>query len=77
MISGRHAIVIPPCDPWHFDTDRVLKECCQKLGVSSTGSMCLVSGDGVVVPTAALVYAWPGLRARGEISEYQLVVQQS
>eukprot|EP00971_Amphidinium_carterae_P225397 4470678-Amphidinium_carterae.1 len=59
-----------------LNTEEVLELCCEKLGVSPTGSMCLVSGDGVV-PAGALVHDWPGMRAHGEISEYQLVVQQS
>eukprot|EP00971_Amphidinium_carterae_P065142 1291158-Amphidinium_carterae.1 len=75
MISGRQAIVI--CEMFsEHDTEAVLQECCEKLGISSTGSMCLVSGDDVV-PAGAFVDDWPGIRACGEISEYQLVVQQS
>eukprot|EP00971_Amphidinium_carterae_P272382 5406014-Amphidinium_carterae.1 len=73
MISGRQAMVFPP---WSRDTEWVLRRCCEKLGVGFTGSMCLVSGDDVV-PARTRVCDWPGIRASGEISEYQLVVQQS
>eukprot|EP00971_Amphidinium_carterae_P149990 2973168-Amphidinium_carterae.1 len=75
MISGRQAIV--PCEIiLDLTTEEVLWECCKKLGVSSTGSMRLVRGDDVV-PARTHVRDWPGTRAPGEISEYQLVVQQS
>eukprot|EP00971_Amphidinium_carterae_P230015 4565273-Amphidinium_carterae.1 len=68
-MSGRHACVL--CA--YQNTEEVLQKCCEKLGVSSTGSMYLVSGDDVV-PARAVVKDWPGIRACGEISEYQLVV---
>eukprot|EP00971_Amphidinium_carterae_P148067 2934600-Amphidinium_carterae.1 len=75
MISGRQAIV--PCErKSDLTTEAVLRECGKKLGISSTGSMRLVSGDDVV-PARTLVRDWPGTRAPGEISEYQLVLQQS
>eukprot|EP00971_Amphidinium_carterae_P291352 5784581-Amphidinium_carterae.1 len=74
MMSGRHAIVL---SPWNLharlSTEEVLEECCEKLGISSTGSMCLVSGDDVV-PARTDVRDWPGIGVLGEISEYQLVV---
>eukprot|EP00971_Amphidinium_carterae_P316821 6298148-Amphidinium_carterae.1 len=38
--------------------------------------MCLVSGDDVV-PSRTRVPHWLGIRACGEISEYQLVVNSS
>eukprot|EP00971_Amphidinium_carterae_P287560 5708091-Amphidinium_carterae.1 len=75
MISGRQAIVIPnlkqssSTEP--LKTEAVLQKGCKKLGISSAGSMCLVSGDDVV-PAKAKVQDWPGIRAPGEISEYQL-----
>eukprot|EP00971_Amphidinium_carterae_P341208 6479895-Amphidinium_carterae.1 len=85
-MSGRQAIVMIVAGRreaylqmpmWaRCDTEKVLLECCEKLGVSSVGSMCLVSGDDVV-PAGAVVENWPGIRAPGEISEYQLVLQQS
>eukprot|EP00971_Amphidinium_carterae_P109445 2167173-Amphidinium_carterae.2 len=75
MISGRQAIVLCPMLS-ERTTEGVLIECCEKLGVSSIGSMCLVSGDDVV-PAWTVVDEWPGIRAPGEISEYQLVVLQS
>eukprot|EP00971_Amphidinium_carterae_P143128 2835936-Amphidinium_carterae.1 len=56
-------------------TEGVLQECCKKLGVRSTGPMYLLSGNDVV-PARTRVPDWPGIRARGEISEYQLVVGQ-
>eukprot|EP00971_Amphidinium_carterae_P260681 5171632-Amphidinium_carterae.1 len=75
MISGRQAIVLST-GTMAKNTEEVLEECCEKLGVSFTGSTCLVSGDDVV-PARTVVADWPGIRACGEISEYQLVVEQS
>eukprot|EP00971_Amphidinium_carterae_P103351 2045900-Amphidinium_carterae.1 len=57
-------------------TEEVLEMCCKKLGISSTGSMCLLCGDRAV-PAGTVVDAWPGIGASEEISEYQLGVQQS
>eukprot|EP00971_Amphidinium_carterae_P089602 1773559-Amphidinium_carterae.1 len=83
MISGRQAIVVsfPSLAEkgkinQDLRTEEVLQLCCTQLGLSSIGSMRLVSGDDVV-PGRTLVHDWPGIRACGEISEYQLVVQQS
>eukprot|EP00971_Amphidinium_carterae_P040506 795030-Amphidinium_carterae.1 len=78
MISGRQAIVLSERDHRRdLNTEEVLRRCCDKLGIRTTGSsMCLVSGDDVV-PARTVVSDWPGIRATGEISEYQLVVQQS
>eukprot|EP00971_Amphidinium_carterae_P321428 6389040-Amphidinium_carterae.1 len=75
MISGRQALVCFPRSE-NPETTRVLKKCCERLGISSAGSMCLVSGDDVV-PAGTVVDDWPGIRACGEISEYLLVVQQA
>eukprot|EP00971_Amphidinium_carterae_P257035 5102868-Amphidinium_carterae.1 len=44
-----------------------------KLGISTNGFMCLVSGDDVV-PAGTFVHCWLGLWACGEITKYQLVV---
>eukprot|EP00971_Amphidinium_carterae_P129183 2558926-Amphidinium_carterae.1 len=73
MISGRQAIVLSKRDGLrNLTTEAVLQGgCCKKLGVSSTRSMCLVSGDDVVA-AGTFVDFWPGIRACGEISEYQL-----
>eukprot|EP00971_Amphidinium_carterae_P054276 1069202-Amphidinium_carterae.1 len=84
MLSGRQAIVLCNSNTiftagsgLHFaNTEGVLEECCEKLDVSSTGSMRLVSGDDIV-PARTGVPDWPGIQACGEISEYQLVVLQS
>eukprot|EP00971_Amphidinium_carterae_P201676 4001952-Amphidinium_carterae.1 len=78
MISGRQVLILSrrAAGRIKHTTEDVLQECCEKLGISSTGSMCLVSGVDVV-PAQADVRHWPGIRDGGEISEYQLVVQQS
>eukprot|EP00971_Amphidinium_carterae_P301127 5982942-Amphidinium_carterae.1 len=57
-------------------TVAVLRRRCSKLGVSSLGFMCLVSCDDVV-PARSDLSAWPGIRACGERSEYQPVIEQS
>eukprot|EP00971_Amphidinium_carterae_P189852 3768401-Amphidinium_carterae.1 len=75
VMSGRQSLVL--CSGTeNLRTEEALQRCCRRLGVGSTGSMCLVSGDDVV-PARALVHDWPGIRACGEISEYQLVLQMS
>eukprot|EP00971_Amphidinium_carterae_P042153 828046-Amphidinium_carterae.1 len=75
MISGKQAHVCFPRSE-NPQTETVLRKCCERLGISSAGRMCLVSGADVV-PARTQVSDWPGIRACGEISEYQLVVQQS
>eukprot|EP00971_Amphidinium_carterae_P091248 1806143-Amphidinium_carterae.1 len=72
MISGRLAFVLVSRTK-NLQTEAVLQKCCDKLGISSAGSMCLVSG-GDVVPARTDVHDWPGIQAPGEISEYQLVI---
>eukprot|EP00971_Amphidinium_carterae_P204210 4052330-Amphidinium_carterae.1 len=64
MISGRQAIVCCPMiqDIERYDTEWVLRECSKKFGISSTGSMCIVSGDDVV-PAGTAVHDWPGIQA--------------
>eukprot|EP00971_Amphidinium_carterae_P274446 5446221-Amphidinium_carterae.1 len=64
-----HEIRLPEEDEGLI-TEGVLQECCEKLGVSSTGLMCLVSGDDAL-PARTVVNDWPGIRASGEISEYR------
>eukprot|EP00971_Amphidinium_carterae_P058265 1152566-Amphidinium_carterae.1 len=75
MMSGRQALLCFPRSS-NLNTEDVMRLCCEKLGGSSIRSMCLVSGDRVV-PARTGVQDWPGLPARGQIGEYQLVVQQS
>eukprot|EP00971_Amphidinium_carterae_P256728 5097503-Amphidinium_carterae.1 len=81
MISGRQAIVLSQascCEDLETElvTEDILQNCCETFGIRTTGSMCLVSGHEVV-PAGTVVHDWPGIQACGEISEYQLVVQQS
>eukprot|EP00971_Amphidinium_carterae_P041851 822372-Amphidinium_carterae.1 len=78
MISGHQTIIsfLKTKGREGLETEAVLQKCCEKLGISSADSMCLVSGDDVV-PARTLVRNWPGIQAPGEISEYQLVLSRS
>eukprot|EP00971_Amphidinium_carterae_P005851 115725-Amphidinium_carterae.1 len=53
--------------------DDVVEYCCERLGIKRSPTDVLVHGLDVVLATAR-VRDWPGIRPRGEISEYQLVV---
>eukprot|EP00971_Amphidinium_carterae_P228935 4541739-Amphidinium_carterae.1 len=64
-ISGQYCIGYTAAD--------LVKEACRRLGITSSGRESLVHGTEVV-PATACIQNWPGLRPRGEVSEYQLVV---
>eukprot|EP00971_Amphidinium_carterae_P111046 2199719-Amphidinium_carterae.1 len=70
MLSGREIAVV---EGPHDIADHVVQRCCRRLGITSTGTEALVLGTAVV-PATAKVRDWPGIKPRGEVSEYQLVV---
>eukprot|EP00971_Amphidinium_carterae_P081486 1612003-Amphidinium_carterae.1 len=75
MMSGRQALLCFARRE-NLKTEAVMRLCCRQLGIRTTGSMCLVSGNDVV-PARTVLREWPGIQAGPEISEYQLVIQQS
>eukprot|EP00971_Amphidinium_carterae_P021426 422567-Amphidinium_carterae.1 len=78
MISGRQTLLVfQGVYAWGYpNPTAVVDMCCEKLGLGPTGDFRLLSGHEFV-PDGMLLPDWPGIRACGEISEYQLVVQPS
>jgi len=71
LLSGRSAVVL---SEGLGNAEGFIRDwCCSRLGITSSGTEALVHGTEVV-PAWALVGTWPGLRPRGEVSEYQLIV---
>eukprot|EP00971_Amphidinium_carterae_P284020 5639015-Amphidinium_carterae.1 len=69
LLSGRYTIVAHN----NGTLDTAIRMCMKRLGLNSTGSERLVHGVDVV-PCDSNVSQWPGIRPRGEISEYQLIL---
>eukprot|EP00971_Amphidinium_carterae_P053376 1051455-Amphidinium_carterae.1 len=75
MVSGRScctAVHIRDAVVWPHE---VIRECCEKLSVPTTGSEELLSGSEAV-PSNALLPEWPGLQGCGHWTDYQLVVSK-
>eukprot|EP00971_Amphidinium_carterae_P233305 4630585-Amphidinium_carterae.1 len=70
MLSGRYTAVMSKGDE---RAEATVGRCCRRLEIQGRGTEKLVDGTEVV-PATARVKNWPGLRPRGEVSEYQLVV---
>eukprot|EP00971_Amphidinium_carterae_P075812 1497989-Amphidinium_carterae.1 len=70
MLSGRSTVV---CACGYENAEGIVDKCCRRLTITQSDSEKLVHGTEVV-PATAQVGSWPGLRPRGEVSEYQLVV---
>eukprot|EP00971_Amphidinium_carterae_P334551 6469906-Amphidinium_carterae.1 len=72
MLSGRSTVVAA----WgHASVRIVLALCRWRLGLPDDGArMELCHASGERVPDDAFVEDWPGVKPKGEISEYQLVV---
>eukprot|EP00971_Amphidinium_carterae_P009271 183031-Amphidinium_carterae.1 len=70
MLSGRSTAVL--AEDGNSSED-IVEECCSRLGMDRGGTEKLVHGTEVVAATAK-VESWPGLRPKGEVSEYQLVL---
>eukprot|EP00971_Amphidinium_carterae_P249375 4950000-Amphidinium_carterae.1 len=71
MLSGRSTVVMSGGDD---DAEAIVGICCFRLEIQGRGTKALVHG-AEVVPATAEVRSWPGLRPKGEVSEYQLLVQ--
>eukprot|EP00971_Amphidinium_carterae_P264456 5246063-Amphidinium_carterae.1 len=56
------------------NAEDVLRECCERLGLSQTGTEQLVCGSDVVAATTP-VADLPGLQPAGHVSQYQLIVR--
>eukprot|EP00971_Amphidinium_carterae_P204178 4051753-Amphidinium_carterae.1 len=70
MLSGRSTALYAS----GYDTaEDIVRRCCIRLQIQGRGREKLVHGTEVV-PATAFVCSWPGLRPRGEVSEYQLVL---
>eukprot|EP00971_Amphidinium_carterae_P238149 4727922-Amphidinium_carterae.1 len=70
LLSGRSTCLVAA---GYDNADSIVGACCRRLGRGRSGTEALIYGTEVV-PDGALVQDWPGLRAQGEVSEYQLVV---
>eukprot|EP00971_Amphidinium_carterae_P183703 3646640-Amphidinium_carterae.1 len=71
MLSGRSIVVMASGDEgWAY---HILERCCSRLQIQKTATPTLLHGTEVV-PATVQVRSWPGLRPKGEVSEYQLVV---
>eukprot|EP00971_Amphidinium_carterae_P188183 3735276-Amphidinium_carterae.1 len=71
MLSGRCTAMV---SGGRDTAASIVGKCCFRLGIRHSGTEKLVHGTEVV-PNAARVSDWPGLRPEGEVSEYQLVVR--
>jgi len=73
-MSGKHTYCICTEDRVSTaNTEYVLHQVCQRLGLSRKNKEKLVSASGVI-PTGTRVSGFPGLQPLGEITELQLVV---
>mmetsp|Transcript_5370 Transcript_5370/g.11858 ORF Transcript_5370/g.11858 Transcript_5370/m.11858 type:complete len:128 (+) Transcript_5370:13-396(+) len=72
LLSGRSAVVCS-CDEDVENAEEIVEACCRRLRISQSGNEKLAHGTEVV-PATAQVGSWPGLRPRGEVSEYQLIL---
>eukprot|EP00971_Amphidinium_carterae_P074136 1465199-Amphidinium_carterae.1 len=76
VLSGRSTVVCA-CDEDEVrdgqDAEMIVERCCMRLMIFRTGNEKLVHG-AEVVPETAIVGSWPGIRPKGEVSEYQLVI---
>eukprot|EP00971_Amphidinium_carterae_P090945 1800071-Amphidinium_carterae.1 len=70
MLSGRSTVL---CASDVENAEEIVDRCCRKMAMQRSGNEALVHGTEVV-PATAMVRSWPGLRPKGEVSEYQLVV---
>eukprot|EP00971_Amphidinium_carterae_P037813 743513-Amphidinium_carterae.1 len=74
MLSGRSTVVASNGRTLALD---IIRQCCGRLEIQGRGREALVHGAEVVpngIQDASRVENWPGLRPRGEVSEYQLIV---
>eukprot|EP00971_Amphidinium_carterae_P044177 869264-Amphidinium_carterae.1 len=72
MLSGRHTILFATPG---LQAVNAIKWCCRRMGRKYTGAERLVY-ESEVLPQAAMVMYWPGIRPRGEITEYTLILSE-
>eukprot|EP00971_Amphidinium_carterae_P294214 5841822-Amphidinium_carterae.1 len=70
MLSGRSTVV---CADAGENAEEIVEQCCERLAITQSGNEKLVHGTEVL-PAIARVDSWLGLRPKGEVSEYQLVL---
>eukprot|EP00971_Amphidinium_carterae_P037856 744392-Amphidinium_carterae.1 len=70
MLSGRSTVVAA----WLWNVPTVLQVCRRRLGLADDGTTMELWYGAAKVPSEMHVRNWPGIKPRGEISEYQLVV---
>eukprot|EP00971_Amphidinium_carterae_P088408 1749284-Amphidinium_carterae.1 len=73
MLSG-YSTVVAAAE--FFKVSDVLAMCCRRLGFADGTTMELWHGLDRVPDNARFLLDWPGIKPRGEISEYQLVVMR-
>eukprot|EP00971_Amphidinium_carterae_P123184 2439182-Amphidinium_carterae.1 len=71
MLSGRSTVSSD-----YNRVERVLDECCFKLGLADDNARMELLHGSERVPRNARVKDFPGLQPRGEISEYDLVIMR-
>eukprot|EP00971_Amphidinium_carterae_P170830 3385612-Amphidinium_carterae.1 len=70
LLSGRSTVVMSDGDN---NAETIIEHCCRRLTIHESGKEPLIHGTEVL-PATAQVRSWPGLRSKGEVSEYQLVM---
>eukprot|EP00971_Amphidinium_carterae_P236636 4696696-Amphidinium_carterae.1 len=73
MLSGRSTVVAAMN---RYTTRSILGACHSRLGLARDGTSLGLWHGSDRVPEDAKVRDWPGIKPRGEISEYQLLVTQ-
>mmetsp|Transcript_56574 Transcript_56574/g.104715 ORF Transcript_56574/g.104715 Transcript_56574/m.104715 type:complete len:240 (+) Transcript_56574:80-799(+) len=73
MLSGRSCCMIALC---RDSTWILIRECCRKLKLPHTGTEQLLCGSAVL-PATSRVGKWPGIQPKGQVTECQLIIQQS
>mmetsp|Transcript_64870 Transcript_64870/g.120684 ORF Transcript_64870/g.120684 Transcript_64870/m.120684 type:complete len:175 (-) Transcript_64870:86-610(-) len=72
LISGRHTYCLVFED--YVKTKYLIPTACKRLGLPCKGTERLLIGSDIV-PANSSVHDWPGLAPRGEVSEYQLLLE--
>eukprot|EP00971_Amphidinium_carterae_P307932 6119613-Amphidinium_carterae.1 len=70
MLSGRSTVVTAE---GHAIAEDIVGRCCRRLQIQGRGTKALVHGTEVL-PARARVRRWSGIRPRGQVTEYQLVL---
>eukprot|EP00971_Amphidinium_carterae_P324482 6448645-Amphidinium_carterae.1 len=73
MLSGRNTVVVTT---GYAEVEDVLANCRRRLGLADDGSTMELWDGSDRVPADDVVQYWPGIKPKGEISEYQLLVRR-